>query len=228
VVRILLRCDLARTLHLQDKGAARKIRYVFTTFLLIELRQSGPIIRINPNELHIDEPDYYEELYSAHKPRNKSAFYLNQFQVPGSTFGTADYRLHRVRRAALNPFLSKQTVARLQPMLNFMVEKLCARIEEFRNSGQPMLMRQVYMCLTTDVVTLYTLNHSWNHLDSPDFSPAWVESMKAMAAAGHLMKQFPWLMTVIRTLPRRAVSAIDPGMVLILEAQDVCACLIQR
>jgi hypothetical protein len=107
-------------------------------------------------------------------------------------------------------------------MLNFMVEKLCARIEEFRNSGQPMLMRQVYMCLTTDVVTLYTLNHSWNHLDSPDFSPAWVESMKAMAAAGHLMKQFPWLMTVIRTLPRRA------GMVLILEAQDVCACLIQR
>jgi hypothetical protein len=113
-------------------------------------------------------------------------------------------------------------------MLNFMIEKLCARIEEFRNSGQPMLMRQVYMCLTTDVVTLYTLNHSWNHLDSPDFSPAWVESMKAMAAAGHLMKQFPWLMTVIRTLPRRAVSAIDPGMVLILEAQDVCTCFIQR
>jgi hypothetical protein len=24
----------------------------------------GPIIRLSPNELHIDEPDYYEKLYS--------------------------------------------------------------------------------------------------------------------------------------------------------------------
>lgn len=27
------------------------------------------------------------------------------------------------------------------------------------------------MCLTTDVITLYALNHNWNLLDSPDFSP---------------------------------------------------------
>jgi hypothetical protein len=113
-------------------------------------------------------------------------------------------------------------------MLTFMVEKLCARIEEFQKSGQPMLMRQVYMCLTTDVVTLYTLNRSWNHLDSPDFSPLWVKSIKELAAAGHLMKQFPWLMAVIRVLPRRVVSAMDPGMVLILEYQDVCARFIPR
>ncbi len=138
-----------------------------------ELRCSGPIIRISPYELHIDEPDYYEELYSQHKPRNKSPFYLNQFDLPGSGFGTADHRLHRARRAALNPFFSKQTIARLQPMLTFMIEKLCSRIEEFRKSGQPMPMRQVFMCLTTDVVTLYALNRSWNHLDSPDFSPVW-------------------------------------------------------
>jgi len=68
-------------------------------------------------------------------------------------------------------------------MLAFMIEKLCGRIQEFRKSGQPMSMRQVYMCLTTDVVTLYALNRSWNHLDSPDFSPVWVETIKATAAA---------------------------------------------
>lgn len=108
-------------------------------------------------------------------------------------------------------------------MLMFMIEKLCNRIEEFQKSGQPMPMRQVYMCLTTDVVTLYALNRSWNHLDSPDFSPFWVETIKATAGAGHLMKQFPFVFPVIRALPRWVVGAMDPGMNLLLDFQEVCA-----
>jgi hypothetical protein len=183
----------------------------------------GPIIRISPYELHIDEPDYYEELYSQHKPRNKYIFYTNQFDNPESTFSTIDYKLHRVRRAALNPFMSKQTVARLQPMLTQMIEKLCNRIEEFRKSGEPMLMRRVYMCLTTDVVTLFALNRSWNHLDSPDFSPIWVETIKEIAGAGNFMKQFPWLFKVAKALPRRIVGAMNSGMLLLFEFEDVCA-----
>ena len=83
-----------------------------------------------------------------------------------------------------------------------------------------MPMRSVYMCLTTDVVTLYALNHSWNHLDSPDFSPMWVETIKATAAAGHLMKQAPWIFPVIRALPRAIVKWMDPRMLLLLEFQD--------
>lgn len=188
-----------------------------------KLTLPGPIVRISPYELHIDEPDYYEELYSQHKPRNKSEFYLNQFGLPGAGFGTADHKLHRARRAAMNPFLSKRSVERLQPMLNFMIEKLCGRIEEYRATAEPMSMRQVFMCLTTDVVTLYALNRSWNHLDSKDFSPVWVETIKATASAGHIMKQFPFIFPIIRALPRSVVRAMDPGMLLLLEFQDVSA-----
>lgn len=107
-----------------------------------------------------------------------------------------------------------------------MIEKLCGRIDEFKISRQPMPMRQVYMCLTTDVVTLYSLNRSWNHLDSPDFSPLWVETIKATGAAGHIMKQLPWLFSVIRALPRNVVGAMDPGMLLLLDFQAVCHLLI--
>ena len=43
----------------------------------VQSKVLGPIIRISSNELHIDEPEYYEELYSLHKPRNKSEFFVN-------------------------------------------------------------------------------------------------------------------------------------------------------
>ncbi len=109
----------------------------------------------------------------------------------------------------------------MQPMLTYMIDKLCNRIEEFRKSGQPMPIRLVYSCLATDIVTLIVLNHNRNLLDSPDFSPVWVETVKAIAAAGHIMKQFPWLMPIIQSLPPRVVGAMNPGMMLLLESQAV-------
>jgi hypothetical protein len=132
-----------------------------------------------------------------------------------------DHKLHRSRRAALNPFFSKQTVARLQPMLHYLIEKLCGRIEESRKSGQPMPMREAYMCLTTDVITLYALNHSWNLLDSPDFSPFWFKTIQATEAAGHFLKHFPIMLSIFKALPYKIVAAIDPGMFLLLNWQRV-------
>jgi cytochrome P450 len=113
----------------------------------------GPIIRISPYELHINEPDYYDELYSFSKPRKKYAWMLAPFSLPGATFSIIDHKHHHMRRAAMAPFFSKQSVNRLEPMLSYMVEKLCKRIEEFRASGQPVPIRSLYMCLTTDLIT---------------------------------------------------------------------------
>jgi hypothetical protein len=187
----------------------------------------GPIIRISPNELHVDEPDYYEELYSRHQPRDKSLFFVKQWGLEGSAFATADHKLHRARRAALNPFFSKQTVARLQPMLQFMIEKLCGRIEESRKLGQPMPMREVYMCLATDVITLYALNRSWNLLDSPDFSPFWLETIQATEAAGHFLKHFPFMLNIFRALPYKLIAVMNPGMLLLLQWQQVSSSILQ-
>lgn len=111
-------------------------------------------------------------------------------------------------------------------MLHYMIEKLCGRIDEFKKSGQPMPMRQVYMCLTTDIITLYALNRSWNHLDSPDFSPFWVETIKATSGAGHFLKQFPFMYGVIRALPHSVVGAMNPGMLMLLKFQQVSYSLI--
>jgi hypothetical protein len=106
-------------------------------------------------------------------------------------------------------------------MLNYMIDKLCNRINEFQKSGQPMPIRLVYSCLATDIVTLIVLNHNRNLLDSPDFSPVWIETVKAIAAAGHIMKQFPWLFDIIRVLPPSFVGAMNPGMRLLLDGQAV-------
>ena len=97
-----------------------------------------------------------------------------------------------------------------------MITKLCGRIDEFKESGLPMPAKLVYQCLTTDIVTLYTLNHSWHHLDSSDFSQLWVKTVKSLADLGHLLQHFPWLSAVLRAIPESITGAINPGMLLVI------------
>ncbi|CCD43671.1 similar to cytochrome P450 [Botrytis cinerea T4] len=125
----------------------------------------GPIIRIGPNEIHVSDPEYYNTLFSYNAVRNKDPFYTAQFNTPDTEFGAEDHYVHRMRRSALNPFFSKASIDRLSPMLTSMVEKLSSRLEEFRNTNQPLNIRLPFQCYTADIVTLYATNRCWNHLD---------------------------------------------------------------
>jgi hypothetical protein len=50
---------------------------------------TGPIVRISPYELHINDPDYYDELYSGgSKKRDKYEWAAKLFGNSGSMLGT--------------------------------------------------------------------------------------------------------------------------------------------
>jgi cytochrome P450 len=53
-----------------------------------------------------------------------------------------------MRRAALNPFFSKQKVRALQPKIETVVENLLARFEEFAVTKKPLPMSDAFAALT--------------------------------------------------------------------------------
>ncbi|APA16308.1 hypothetical protein sscle_16g110780 [Sclerotinia sclerotiorum 1980 UF-70] len=180
----------------------------------------GPIIRIGPSELHIDDPDYYNTLFSYGGVRNKDPFYTAQFNTPDTGFGSVDHYVHRMRRSALNPFFSKASIDRLSPMLIAMVEKLSSRLEEFRSTDKPLTIRLPFQCYTADIMTLYATNRCWHYLDTPDFSPSWAETFVALAIAGKWCKFFPKLYTLLEYTPRWMLKRYAPGLILTLDHHD--------
>ena len=71
----------------------------------------GPIVRINPHELHIKDPEFYHEIYaptSGGKKRNKYQGWVNVAEAPGSISTIFDHERHCMRRAPLNHFFSEK------------------------------------------------------------------------------------------------------------------------
>lgn len=102
-------------------------------FKIRDLHQEyGPIVRINPYEVHISDPDFYDTLYAASNSNRKDrwSWYTSGLGIPTSTLATVEQGLHRRRRAAMSPFFSKQSVAKLQPMIHERALKLATRLKQ--------------------------------------------------------------------------------------------------
>ncbi|KIX08589.1 uncharacterized protein Z518_03245 [Rhinocladiella mackenziei CBS 650.93] len=193
------------------------------TWKIAEMHEKyGPIIRINPYEIHINDPDYYLEIYTGpSKRRDKWAWSAAMFGNSLSHFGAISHEEHRRKRSPLNPFFSKKSVVQLEPRIKEVVEKLCARLTGFKKTKEPVNLRHAFAAVAMDVITEYAFARSFNCLDEPDFAPSWPEAVDSVSEQSHLNKQFPWLLPLMRLIPLSVVEKVNPHMMRLIKLQIV-------
>ncbi|KAI4231772.1 MAG: hypothetical protein L6R40_007629 [Gallowayella cf. fulva] len=138
-------------------------------------KQYGPIIRINPSEIHINDPQAYHSIYveASQRKSHRWSFPVSGVDLPGILGLTIDHDLHRKRRSALNPFFSKQQVLRLEPVINENISNLCRRMNEYKGVGKTINLNCAYSALAGDLVTQYCFARNHAAVDEPDFAPQW-------------------------------------------------------
>ncbi|OCK79494.1 cytochrome P450 [Lepidopterella palustris CBS 459.81] len=176
-------------------------------------KKYGPIVRINPEEVHFQDADYYDEIYTgATRKRDKWTFFTNQSGLPESAFGTPGHEQHRMRRGAMNPYFSKAKVRSLQPRIEEVLNKLMCRFQEFQMSEEPMVVSLAYAALTNDIAMEYAFGRNDHRVDAPDFDPSFKIAGEIGARLGHFVKQMPWVLTLMKILPDSAQTMANPEM----------------
>lgn len=174
--------------------------------------KTGPIIRISPHEIHIDDPDFFDKLNSFQGKWNKDPYTAHQFANPGSSVGTIEHDLHRKRRMAVLPFFSKTKIYALEPVIQSTIDRLCNRIEDYVKSGQPLNLRNAYKCFAADVVAEYCFAESGGLIDKPDFSLGhWKEHQQGLKAALRARYLPAWYLPVVRGAPEWIRATVDPA-----------------
>ncbi|KAN0093577.1 cytochrome P450 [Hyaloscypha variabilis] len=175
----------------------------------------GPIVRINPEELHINDPDFYEKLYSG--KRDKYARWVDLGATPGASFSTVGHEHHRLRRGALNAFFSKRAVVALEPVIQGKVGRLLGRFGGVMGTGEVVRVDAAFTALTMDVISQYSFARDDDYLSEPDFKLQWKETLIGAFEGGALLRQFPWMLRVMNLFPDAWVAWMNPSMKLMLD-----------
>ncbi|KAL8633733.1 hypothetical protein Q9189_000469 [Teloschistes chrysophthalmus] len=151
----------------------------------------SPIVRINPYELSINDPEAYKLIYVSDNKRRTDALsgFINGIGIEGrwslaayeeynliqidSILETVPHDLHRRRRKPLEPFFSRLGVSRLQDMLAEVVDKLAGRIEALKGTPTVVRLDHAFSAYAGDVVGRICWEDKEEFLDDPDFSPTW-------------------------------------------------------
>lgn len=184
-------------------------------FKILDLhKEYGPVIRINPFEVHVlgNKAFYYDLYAGASRPRDKWGFYARQLGANDSIFSTVDHNLHKVRRAALSPFFSVASVKKLQGVVEERIDAVLRHIAEHaRSSTEPLDVALVFAAFTNDTINEYSFGRSLNLVEKPDFGRATIESIERGTHMGGTAKHLPWLLPLITALPDAWTEKYVPG-----------------
>lgn len=135
-------------------------------------------MRISPNEVHIQDPTFYETLYSQARHSDKLKWLEHRFNNETSVFATSEHSIHRVRRAAINPFFSKRKIVEYSPNIQAHMDCLSKRVKtEFTANGSVLNMTNMWGAFTADIVVGYCLEKPYDFIMNPDFRAEFSDAM---------------------------------------------------
>jgi cytochrome P450 len=181
----------------------------------------GPIVRIAPDELHVDDPEYWQEVYcnnSAARPIDKQEKLTHRFGLPDAIFSTAGAELHRSRRQAMAGFFSRQRLRDTQSRVNQLNERVSQRLsKEYAGCNRVLDVGEMYSCLAVDIVTELSFRRCTNCTEAPDFKAPLVVTVINNIWLSHWNAHFRFLIALIEQLPEICIIALAPHIKPILD-----------
>ncbi|MCJ1358491.1 MAG: hypothetical protein MMC33_008491 [Icmadophila ericetorum] len=176
-------------------------------------KKYGPIIRIGPDEVHVDDPSFYSEMYSsATHRRNKSAlwYWMDGTGEFGdlSAFMTMDHNLHRMRRSGLGTYFSKRMVNELEPRIRDKVLLLRKRMLERAATREPVDLKDAYGAMTLDVISMYCFGQSIGSLDDAQLGKRWNDLMGSGVRLQPFLRSFPNIARLVLALPKQVTNLV--------------------
>lgn len=175
----------------------------------------GPIIRTKPNMVHINDPEFIDQLYTGpSRRRDKTEFFCNGVPQFNNTvaFGTQSHELHKQKRAPLNAFFSKKSVRRIEPILHDKVSKILEILRQHGESGTPVNLKLLYTATNNDIITEYSFGKSWDSLVADDLNTDFFDAFHNFPKAFHVNCYHPWVNSLMMRLPQRIIEKLMPPL----------------
>ncbi|OTA56421.1 cytochrome P450 [Hypoxylon sp. EC38] len=154
----------------------------------------GPVVRISPEEVHCNDVEFLDEIYTiGNRKRDKPRHQVSGSSMESSGFATSEHDLHRLRRAPLGKFFSKNQIARLEPHIQGLVQRLCDKLLAHAGKNEVVSVQMAYSCFTSDVISEYSFGESFGFLNQESWEPNFRGAIYSLIQTVFLFRFFPFL-----------------------------------
>ncbi|KAL4886900.1 putative benzoate 4-monooxygenase cytochrome P450 [Aspergillus karnatakaensis] len=176
-------------------------------------REYGPIVRVNPNEVHIHDPNFAATLYGrSHGRADKPRHGAETFGPFPAAISTASHDLHRLRRNALNPFFSRKSVADLVPAMTHAIDLMCERLQEASRIGELVNLKYIYAAVTSDIINDYCFAREPTKVLEKDWGQRFFDDIDSFLEVSLLNFHIPFIMRLSFALPDSVNKMLAPAM----------------
>jgi len=151
----------------------------------------GPIIRINPDELHCADPAFTDEIYAG--PGHVRDKWQHQLNTSGAGpvsvtgFSTVAHELHRTRRSPLAKFFSRQQILTLEPEVLAIAHKTADKMLASAGSGC-FDVKQAFNCATADIISQYAFGQSMGFVERAGWEPNFTSWVQPFLKSAYMMR----------------------------------------
>ncbi|KAI3329671.1 cytochrome P450 [Ustulina deusta] len=174
----------------------------------------GPVVRISPNEVHVNDAALYHEIY-----RQNSAFTKDPTSyalgVSEAMAFTVPVEKHRQKRKTLDPNFSKQRVNMMEDGLYEELELVFDKIRHYEKRGQEVPIMELYFCYTGDIISRYLFGKSLGLVSSDDFIER-AEQMRSFTKGIWIAIHFQFIRNIMLALPRWFMAYLSNAWVKVL------------
>jgi cytochrome P450 len=114
------------------------------------------------------------------------------FSLGQAGFGTVSHDIHRLRRIPIAKFFSRGMIARLEPEIQTMVQRLCNKLLAQSGEEEAFDITMAYSCFASDAISSYSFGESFGFLDQKGWYPNFREPTAAILQPVFIFRFFPW------------------------------------
>ncbi|KAF2180130.1 cytochrome P450 [Zopfia rhizophila CBS 207.26] len=170
----------------------------------------GPVVRIAPNELHINDPEVFQEMTRVGSRFTKDPNFYSFITFPGTSIGEHGPNAHRIRRQVLTPAFSAARVQQLAPLVKLKVDQILERFEAFVEKGEPVNIFRSTKAFTTDIISTIVFGKPLGCIQDPDFRNQFIEFLHSTFEMGWVAPAFPNLIRASLALPDAIAEKLFP------------------
>ncbi|KAJ5654239.1 cytochrome P450 [Penicillium lividum] len=176
-------------------------------------RKYGPIVRISPNHVHVNDPEFYKEVFKSPTEYYKAPYFYQNVGVSESLVAILNPHKHRMRRAMISPLFSKNAMDKIMPLVQDIVEHAADILRKRYREGKSTDIQKLYRCITVDTISTACFGYTQDltSQDENDIYPPLLASIDSFTKNLWLMNHLTFLSTIALSLPERLAEKIAPG-----------------